>query len=63
MIMLEKKKNPFNDVMDHIDKISGRPEKIEMKILPKPNRILGYVLITSVVVSTLLIIVRSLLSD
>ncbi|MFT8311103.1 MAG: amino acid transporter [Sporolactobacillus sp.] len=61
--MLEKEKKPFNDVIDHIDKISGRPEKIEMKKLPKPIRILGYVLITCVVVSTLFIIFMSLLSN
>ncbi|MET1248968.1 amino acid transporter [Sporolactobacillus sp. STCC-11] len=59
--MLEKEKKPFNDVIDHFDKTTGRPEKIEMKTLPKPIRIIGYVLITCVVVSTLLIIVLSIL--
>ncbi|MCQ2010946.1 amino acid transporter [Sporolactobacillus sp. STSJ-5] len=58
--MLEKDEEPFNDIMDHFDKTTGRPEKIEMKTLPNPIRILGYVLITCVVVSTLLIIVMSL---
>jgi hypothetical protein len=61
--MLEKDKEPFNDVMDHFDKTTGRPEKIEMKTYPKPIRILGYVLMTCVVVSTLLIVIMSLLSD
>ncbi|SFG17356.1 hypothetical protein [Sporolactobacillus nakayamae] len=61
--MLEKDKEPFNDVMDHFDKTTGRPEKIEMKTYPKPIRILGYVLFTCVVVGTLLALVLSLLSD
>lgn len=62
--MLEKDKEPFNDVIDHLDKIEGgRLEKIEMKTLPKPIRILGYFLISFVVISTLLAIVLSLISN
>jgi hypothetical protein len=62
--MLEKEKKPFNDVIDHMDKIEGsRLEKIEMKTLPKPIRILGYFLVTFVVVSAILTIILSLFSN
>ncbi|MCO7128027.1 amino acid transporter [Sporolactobacillus shoreicorticis] len=62
--MLEKEKKPFNDVIDHMDKIEGsRLEKIEMKTLPKPIRVLGYFLLTFVVVSTLLTVILSLINN
>jgi hypothetical protein len=62
--MLEKKKKPFNDVIDHMEKIEGsRLEKFEMKTLPKPIRILGYFLLTFVVVSTILTVILSLINN
>ncbi|MDF2910517.1 MAG: hypothetical protein K0Q56_1398 [Sporolactobacillus laevolacticus] len=63
-MMLEKDKEPFNDVIDHLDKIEGgRLEKIEMKTLPNPIRILGYFLISCVVISTILVIILSVISN
>jgi hypothetical protein len=45
-----KEKEPFNDVEDHLDKVTGNPYKGSHKNTPKGIKIIGYVIIAFFVV-------------
>lgn len=60
----ERMKPPFNDVMDHFDKVDGgRPEKIEPKTLPRPIRFIGYFVIGWIVIMTVFGIIISFINQ
>jgi hypothetical protein len=40
-----KEKDPFNDVEDHLDKVTGNPYKGSHKNTPKGIKMIGYVII------------------
>jgi hypothetical protein len=40
-----KEKEPFNDVEDHLDKVTGNPYKGSHKNTPKGIKMIGYVII------------------
>ena len=42
---MTNRKEPFNDVIDHMSKIEGAPVDPEMGSLPLGIRIIGYVII------------------
>lgn len=45
-----KEKEPFNDVENHLDKVTGNPYKGSHKNTPKGIKIIGYVIIAFFVV-------------
>jgi hypothetical protein len=55
---------PFNDVIDHMRQIEGYPtknlSKVNLYSLPLPIRILGYLLIGSMGLGTLIVIILML---
>ncbi|MEH7336098.1 amino acid transporter [Neobacillus drentensis] len=56
--------NPFNDVIDHINKIEGNSANISkdgVKKLPKPLKYLGYFMTGFLSISILLMIILNLL--
>jgi hypothetical protein len=52
---------PFNDAVDHLTKIEGYPEKVEIGKLPKPLRFFGYFVFSFFSLSILFIILMNLL--
>ncbi|KAB2331600.1 amino acid transporter [Cytobacillus depressus] len=56
---------PFNDAMDHLGRIEGYPtknlSKVNLKSLPLPIRILGYLLIGSMGLGVLTVIILNLI--
>lgn len=57
-------KPPFNDVMDHFDKIEGNAYNIvdtNFKGLPKPIRYIGYFMFAIVSITFIILIILSLL--
>jgi hypothetical protein len=61
---LENGEVPFNDVIDHMMQIEGFPNKnlsnVNLYSLPLPIRILGYLLIGSMGLGTLIVIMLML---
>ncbi|MET3696578.1 hypothetical protein SAMN05877753_103177 [Bacillus oleivorans] len=56
---------PFNDAIDHLNKIEGNPAnfaKADFTKLPKPLKYFGYFIIVFFSVSILLIIIANLLN-
>ncbi|WP_172463440.1 hypothetical protein [Priestia endophytica] len=45
-----KEKEPFNDVEDYLDKVTGNPYKGSHKNIPKGIKMIGYVIIAFFVV-------------
>jgi hypothetical protein len=60
---MEDKNKPFNDVIDHFNKIEGNPNlaNVELRKLPKPIKYIGYFIIAFFSISFLLIIILKLL--
>jgi hypothetical protein len=57
---------PFNDVIDHFNKIEGNAtntRKAKLSKLPKPLRYIGYFMIAFFSISFILIIIFSLLTN
>ena len=54
-------KKPFNDVDDHYQKHMGTPTSYNMKQMPKPIRIIGYILISFMAVAASLIVLLIIL--
>ncbi|MBD8038226.1 amino acid transporter [Solibacillus sp. A46] len=50
-------KKPFNDVDEHYQKHIGTPSSYNMKQMPKPIRIIGYILISFMTVAASLLII------
>jgi len=62
---LDKEPKPFNDVIEHLEKIEGfptSPAKVKLKSLPKPIRVFGYIVIAFLSISFLLIILLNILN-
>jgi hypothetical protein len=62
---MEDENKPFNDVIDHFNKIEGNAAdlaKTDIRKLPKPLKYLGYFMISSISLSILLIIILNLLN-
>ncbi|WP_102691904.1 amino acid transporter [Rummeliibacillus pycnus] len=57
---MEEEKKPFNDVIDHLNKIEGNPTNGDFKKLPKPLKYIGYVMIVLLLIPILLTIVFKL---
>lgn len=57
--LLEKK--PFNDVDEYNQKHMGTPSSYNMKQMPKPIRIIGYILISFMTVAATLLILLIIL--
>lgn len=53
----EMEKKPFNDVDEHYQKHIGTPSSYNMKQMPKPIRIIGYILISFMTVAASLLII------
>lgn len=49
-------KKPFNDVDEHYQKHVGTPSSYNMKQMPKPIRVIGYFMISFIVIATILIV-------
>ncbi|MBT2656709.1 amino acid transporter [Bacillus sp. ISL-18] len=61
---MKEEKKPFNDVIDHFNKIEGNatnPTNAKLKRLPKPLKYFGYFMIGFLLISFLLVIVLNLL--
>lgn len=62
---MKEKKEPFNDVIDHFNKIEGNatdPSNAKLKKLPKPIRYIGYFIIFFFITAFLLILILNLMS-
>ncbi|MDR7002793.1 amino acid transporter [Neobacillus niacini] len=60
---MEDKKEPFNDVIDHFNKIEGNvadPTKTKLRKQPKPIRFIGYFSMFFILITFLLIIILSI---
>ena len=57
--VMEKK--PFNDVDEHYQKHIGAPSSYNMKQMPKPIRIIGYILIGFMAIAASLIFLMIIL--
>lgn len=55
------KNKPFNDVIDHYDKIEGNAANGSLKKLPKPLRYFGYFFISFFALGILLLIILNVL--
>ncbi|QHE60748.1 hypothetical protein FHE72_06620 [Rossellomorea vietnamensis] len=58
---MTNRKEPFNDVIDHMSKIEGAPLDPEMGSLPLGIRIIGYVIIGFTGLMTLTALIFGLL--
>ncbi|CAH2714604.1 hypothetical protein BACCIP111895_01776 [Neobacillus rhizosphaerae] len=62
---MKEENKPFNDVIDHFNKIEGNvtnPANAKFSKLPKPLKYIGYFMIAFFSVSFILIIILSLLN-
>jgi hypothetical protein len=62
---MKDENKPFNDVIDHFNKIEGNAAnlaKTDIKKLPKPLKYFGYFMIGFISLSILLIIILNLLN-
>jgi hypothetical protein len=62
---MKEENKPFNDVIDHYNKVEGNAAnlaKADLKKLPKPFRYFGYFMGAFFVISILLMIILNLLS-
>ncbi|NHM30978.1 amino acid transporter [Neobacillus terrae] len=62
--MVEENK-PFNDIIDHFNKVEGNASEIvktDLKKLPKPIRYIGYFMIAFLCISFLLVLVLNILN-
>lgn len=60
---MKDENKPFNDVIDHFNKIEGNAANLaqtDMKTLPKPLKFFGYFMIGFISLSILLIIILNL---
>lgn len=61
--MTEHKKEPFNDVTDHFNRIEGNashPSNAKLKNLPLPLKLIGYFMIAFTALAFLLMILLNL---
>jgi hypothetical protein len=61
--ILKEENKPFNDVIDHFNKIEGNASKVvktDFKKLPKPIRLIGYFMIAFLCIVFLLGLILSL---
>ncbi|MGD6843863.1 hypothetical protein ACQCVH_15230 [Bacillus infantis] len=54
-------KEPMNDAVDHMKKIEGLPDAADVRSLPKPIKIIKYVIIGFFLFSTAAVIIMSFL--
>ncbi|WML44303.1 amino acid transporter [Neobacillus sp. PS3-40] len=62
---MKEEDKPFNDVIDHFNKIEGNatnPKNADFNKLPKPLKYIGYFMIAFFSISLILIIILSLLN-
>ncbi|MFK9092453.1 hypothetical protein [Bacillus salipaludis] len=62
---MKDENKPFNDVIDHFNKIKGNAAnlaKTDIKKLPKPLKYFGYFMIGFISLSVLLMIILNLLN-
>lgn len=62
---MKEENKPFNDVIDHINKIEGNTSNVSkdaVKKLPKPLKYLGYFMAGFLSISILLMIILNLLN-
>ncbi|WP_063253279.1 hypothetical protein [Neobacillus niacini] len=62
---MKDENKPFNDVIDHFNKIEGNAAnlaKTDLKKLPKPLKYFGYFMIVFILLSILLMIFLNLLN-
>lgn len=65
VIVMKEENKPFNDVIDHMNKIEGNSahvSKVAVKKLPKPIKYLGYFIASFISISILLMIILNLLN-
>ncbi|WP_040203362.1 hypothetical protein [Neobacillus jeddahensis] len=61
---MEEENKPFNDVVDHFNKIEGNatsPRNAKLNKLPKPIKYVGYFIIGFISISIVLTIILNLL--
>ena len=64
VVVMKEENKPFNDVIDHMNKIEGNSahvSKATVKMLPKPLKYLGYFIAGFFSISILLMIILNLL--
>lgn len=54
-------KKPFNDVIDHFDKVEGNAGRGNLNKLPKPIRYFGYFILGTFGIGLLLMIILNVL--
>jgi hypothetical protein len=62
---MKEEDKPFNDAIDHFNKIEGNatnPKNADLNKLPKPLKYIGYFMIAFFSISLILIIILSLLN-
>jgi hypothetical protein len=62
---MKEEDKPFNDVIDHFNRIegnAGNPKNAKLNRLPKPLRYFGYFMIGFISLSILLMIILNILS-
>lgn len=62
---MEDKNKPFNEVIDHFNKIEGNagsPNNAKINKLPKPLKFVGYIILSFFSLSILLIIIFNLIN-
>lgn len=63
---MEDEKKPFNDVIDHFNKIEGNAANLvntDLKKLPKPIKYIGFFMIGFFSISIVLMILLNILFD
>jgi hypothetical protein len=62
---MNEENKPFNDVIDHYNKIEGNagsPANAKLHSLPKPIRYIGYFMIGFISLSAILLVILNLLN-
>ncbi len=61
---MEDKKRPFNDVIDHFNKIEGNAagtDNAKINKLPKPLKFIGYMIVGFFILSIVLMVIFTLI--
>ncbi|MBS4192846.1 amino acid transporter [Bacillus sp. FJAT-49705] len=61
---MKEKKPPFNDAIDHFNKIEGNatdPSNAKLKNLPKPIKYIGYFIVFFLIIAFLIIFILNVI--
>jgi hypothetical protein len=65
VVCMNEENKPFNDVIDHFNKIegnAGNPANAKLQKLPKPIKYIGYFMIGFFALSIILVIILNLIN-